>query len=186
MSTTVFEKIACQSIDVSGGVVRGNAVKVKNITASESLSVLDSGAVCHVNVASNAAADVTLPEITENNLGVCYEFVLGTANTGTLRIRTATDSDTTGDIFVGSLLNITNAVSGTTTNGIMAVVPGADDNAIYLDENLTNCAAQAGSYVKCTAFSYSADAHSTWMVNGYVINDAAASTGAAIFSDIDA
>jgi len=186
MPTTVFEKIACQSIDVTGGVVRGNAVKVKNITASESLSVLDSGAVCHVNVAANADASVTLPEITENNLGICYEFILGTANTGALKILTATNDDTTGDIFVGSLLNITNVANGTVTNGVMAVVPGGDDCAINLDENLTNCSAQVGSYVKCTAFSYSADAHSTWMVNGYVINDAAASTGAAIFSDIDA
>lgn len=185
MPTTVFDKIACKAIDVTGGTVRGNAVKVKNITGSESLSNLDSGAVCHINVASNADATVTLPEITADNLGIYYEFVLGTANTGALKIATATISDTTGDNFTGSLLNITNAASGTGAAGVMAVVPGGDDNTINLDENLTNCAAQAGTYIKCTAFSYSEAGHSLWMVNGYVINDTATSTGAAIFSDAD-
>ena len=169
-----------------GGQLSGFRKKTESITAAKLVHETESGGLFQINVAADADADITLPAITAGNVGITYGFSLGTANSGALRIVTSTISDTTGDVFVGSLLNMTSAASGTGAAGVMAVVPGGDDNAIVLDEDLTNAAVQVGSYIECTAFSYSADGHSKWMVNGYIINDTATGTGAALFADRDA
>jgi hypothetical protein len=168
-----------------GGQLSGFRKKTESITAAKLIHETESGGLFQINVADNAATDITLPAITAGNVGITYGFSLGTANSGALRIVTSTKDDTTGDVFVGSLLNMTSAASGTGAAGVMAVVPGGDDNAIVLDEDLAQATVQVGSYIECTAFSYSADGHSKWMVNGYIINDTATSTGAALFADRD-
>ena len=179
-----YDNLRVKNLQV-GGQLSGFRKKTESITAAKMIHETESGGLFQINVAANAAADITLPAITAGNVGITYGFFLGTANTGALRIVTSTTDDVTGDVFVGSLLNMTSAASGTGASGVMAVVPGADDNAIVLDENLTNAAVQVGSYVECTAFSYSSDAHSKWIVNGYIINDTATGTGAALFADRD-
>lgn len=184
MNDKIFGAVDAKSLNLQGGKLEGAGGVCGSITAAKELSIYEDG-VWSIDVADNAAADITLPPITADMIGITYEFFLGTANTDALRIVTNDTTDTTGDIFTGSLLNITNAANGPTTGTVMAVVPGANDSAIVLDENLANCAAQVGSYIKCTAHSFSSTVYSKWIVSGYIINDTAAGTGAGVFADID-
>ena len=183
MNDLILRRLATGSCDMSG-TLRGHQSVVGSLTAATTLSEADSGAVYQINVGSNAAADITLPAITADNVGMCFEFHLGTSNSEALRIVTADADNTTGDNFTGGLLNITNVANGPTTNAVQHVVPGADSSAILLDEDATNAKVQVGTYIKCVALSFSSDAHSLWLVSGYAITDGNDSTGAGIFVNI--
>lgn len=172
------------NVDLKGSAtLKGHRTAVSSISADTAMSVADSGGVFQINAAG--AVVITLPEITANNLGVNYKFYIGAITGDASKIKTATNDDTTGDVFSGSLLNITNAANGPASGAVMALVPGADEGVINLDEDLTNAGVQVGSYIECTAFSFSSDGHSVWLLNGYIITDLNASNGSALFSDDD-
>jgi len=172
----------CNDLRVTG-TVSGPKRKVEDITTvTNVLTEAQSGTVFTVNIGSNAASTITLPAITASNIGCTYEFVVLTENTGGIDILTASTDDTSGDVFVGALSNLPTAAEA---GAITHVIPGADDNKLTIDANLQNGGGKAGTYIQCTAVSYSADAHSQWLVTGQLGTADPNSTGAAIFTDRD-
>ena len=147
-----------------GGVVSGDKKRVVEITdATTTLGEGDSGTIYTINVGSNAATTITLPEITATNLGTYYEFFVGTENSGGIDILTASTVDTTGDVFLGALTSHTNAAE---SGAIGFIEAAADVNQINLTTGETNGAGQLGSYIRCVAVAFSSTAHSAWQVTG--------------------
>jgi hypothetical protein len=172
----------CNDLRVTG-TVTGPKRSVENITNTTTvLTEANSGTVFTINVPENAASTITLPAITASNIGCTYEFVVLTENTGGIDILTASTSDTEGDVFVGALSNLPSIAEAA---AILHVIPGADDNKLTIDTGLTNGGGKAGTYIECTAVSYSATGHSQWLVTGQLGTADANSTGAAIFTDRD-
>ena len=175
------------NVGTSGSVVAaigrdvGPKRKVEDVTGtSVAITAADSGKIYTLNNASNAAVTLTLPVITETNIGSYYEFCVVTASTGGYLIKTGDVDDTTGDIYVGGIANLTTGVEG----GSKLFVSAVDNDAqISLDSGETNGAGAVGSKVKCTAVKYSASAHSHWLVEGMAATADTDGTGANILED---
>ena len=122
----------------------------------------------------STASTITLPKITDKDLGLKYKFVVKTDNTGGYTIQTGDGDNTTGDIFVGGLNH----------NSTAASVFAADNDAkIVLDSNLADGGGSVGSFIECEAIKHSATAHSLWLVTGYIITADTDSDGSEYFSD---
>jgi hypothetical protein len=158
----------------------GARKNILELTADKTLAFTDTGKTILLN--STSALAVTLPDVATAPVGTFYRFVVITANNNAYTITTADTTDSTGDMFIGGVTYGDNAAAGDGdgTDNISLIVPGADDNKITLDANLTDGGGQPGTRIECLRVSAT-----QWLVSGVVITSDADGTGAAIFSDVD-
>ena len=149
----------------------GTLAKVREITATESLTQADSGMILALN--SSAAVVVTLPTDANCEVGCNYLFIVQTTNDNAYTIKTGDDADSGGDDFVGGV-----QLSSTTAGFGHAVLVAANDYEIVLDGNLADTGGEKGSWVSVLKIS-----SNEWMIRGNVYSDDADSDGTALFTN---
>ena len=158
----------------------GARKNILELTADKTLSATDTGKTILLN--STSALAVTLPDPANSPVGTFFRFVVITANDNAYTISTADSTDTTGDMFIGSLVyaNAEAAIAGNGSDNIGLIIPGADDNKITLDANLADCGGEIGTWIECVRVSTS-----QWLLEGLVVTDDDDGTGGAVLSDVD-
>lgn len=158
----------------------GARKNILELTADKTLSANDSGKTVLLN--STSALAVTLPDPETSPVGTFFRFVVITANDNAYTISTADSTDTTGDMFIGSLVyaNAESSISGDGSDVIGLIIPGADDNKITLDANLDNSGGEIGTWIECVRVS-----STQWLLEGLIVTDDDNGTGAAVLSDVD-
>lgn len=153
----------------AGVIINGRLPSMTEVVTSTTLTAADSGKVFFVN-SDSGTADYILPV---PKVGLHFKWIISAnCNTATT-IVTADIADTSGDDFVGGL--VVQAADAKT----LFLEPGANENTITLDNNLTNTAQGAGSWLEI----YCGE-DPNWIVIGCVnANWEAGSTGGAIFSN---
>lgn len=188
-----------------GGVLYGGRRQIIPVTgAATSVTVAQSRALFDLRY-GEAAANIYLPEITKDNVGVYYDFHVaeGNANGYTIHTDIATQDAVTGDIFLGTVMLASNSDTNTAA-GVCALTSLRSENntKILLKDSTT--AGDAGtslSLIRCTAIEFGTsptaqtdssfdiptskqNAHSIWLVEGHV-NTASVDntiTGANVFA----
>jgi len=158
----------------------GARKNILELTEDRALVATDTGKTILLN--STSALAVTLPSPDGAPIGTFYRFVVIAANDNAYTITTADTTDTTGDMFIGSLVyaNAETSIAGNGSDVIGLIVPGADDNKITLDSNLADGGGEVGTWIECVRIS-----DSQWLVEGLVVTDDDNGTGAEVFSDVD-
>lgn len=183
----LFQESGTASFEVSGNKLFGHRKKVESITASQSLTVADSGKFFIIDVtAEGTDCVITLPALETALIGTHYTFAVidptdGAGDPGGVLIRTGDVTDHTGDKFIGGLVLAAAQASNTSgaANGRFSTAVG-EDSQISLDGNLADSAGEIGSLVSCVAVSAT-----KWYVSGVAVTDDANSTGAALIIDKD-
>lgn len=163
-----------------GRAAREGARKnILELTSDKTLSATDTGKTILLN--SGDALAVTLPDPASSPVGTFYRFIVIAANNNAYTITTADLTDTTGDMFVGSVLygeSVTTGAGASGDDNVSLIVPGANDNRITLDANATHSGGNIGTWIECVRISAS-----QWLVCGTVITADASGNGSAIFSN---
>lgn len=149
------------------------AVLVEDISEAVTtvLTAADSGKTFFIN-ADTAATNYTLPAPVA---GLNFKWLWTADCDNAITITTADTTDTTGDMFVGGVLNCAAANLNT------FVEVAADNNKMTFDDNVANSAGGAGQWIEviCTE-------DAAWFVRGIVnMTSDADGVGSAIFSDVD-
>jgi len=158
----------------------GARKNILELTADRTLLATDTGKTILLN--STSALAVTLPDPASSPVGTFFRFVVITNNNNAYTIATADSTDTTGDMFIGSLIyaNEEASIAGDGSDVIGLLKPGADDNKITLDANLANSGGKIGTWIECVRVSAS-----QWLIEGLIVTDDDNGTGAAVLSDVD-
>ena len=162
-----------------GRAAREGARKnILELTSDKTLSATDTGKTILLN--STSALAVTLPDPASSPVGTFYRFIVIAANNNAYTITTADLTDSSGDMFVGSLVygETLATGAGNGTDNVSVIVPGANDNRITLDANLDHSGGNIGTWIECVRISAS-----QWLVCGTVITADADGNGSAIFSN---
>lgn len=143
----------------SGCRVRGLARQVINGASARTLLAGESGALCLFNVAAGVV--FTLPAITEQDIGMYFDFSVSVTGTGSYSIDT--DAATT---FIGG------GIAGqSTTAGGADAFPATISSTVSIDLDSTETGEDAGGY-----FTLVATSTTTWVVGGYTVGSGTLAT----------
>ena len=178
-----FDELLVNKLEL-GGTVKGAKRQVLRQTvegAARALSTNESGAL--VLLDKDEACAFTLPAIGSDDIGCNFTFIETVVSDTDRVIDTAFDND----YFVGGVTLNFDGASTDGTGTIAFVSTGGTDVQITFDDNLSNGAGGLGSQVTCTAVlagntAASGGAKLVWAVEGSMIAQAEASTGAGIFT----
>ena len=186
------KNVSVENLDVLGsalisGKLQGFKIPVLRqtvFTTSKNLSVTESGSLILFD--KDEASTVTLPQITENDIGISYTFLETVVSDYSRKIVTKFDND----YLVGGVTNLFDGavIDDADTGSVKFLSTGSTDTTINLsDDDLANSGGGIGATVTCTAIltgttGAGGGAKLVWSVTGSKIAQAATDTGAAFFS----